>query len=90
MRALIGEYTDIWSRADVPPTLMPPVQRVLFLQAMDRVERANRPDLFSMSAGQVLGMMNEDTACKEIVYSMQKELAEAIESLGAATQHLMS
>jgi NAD(P)H-dependent flavin oxidoreductase YrpB (nitropropane dioxygenase family) len=57
---------------------------------MDRVERANRPDLFSTPAGQVVGMMNEDTTCKEILYRMQKEFAEATESLEAVTQHLGS
>jgi NAD(P)H-dependent flavin oxidoreductase YrpB (nitropropane dioxygenase family) len=90
VRALIGKYTEIWSRPDAPPALMPPLQRVLFLQAMDRVERANRPDLFSTPAGQVVGMMNEDTTCKEILYRMQKEFAEATESLEAVTQHLGS
>lgn len=88
VRALVGKFTKLWDRTDAPSALLPPLQRVLFLQAMERVERAQRADLFATPAGQVVGMMNEDTTCKDILYRMRKEYADASERIGTLTLEL--
>lgn len=88
VRALIGKYTDLWMRPDAPPTLGPPLQRVLFLKAMERIERAGRADLFSTPAGQVVGMMTEDTSCRSVLMKMRKEFADAAEHLNILIEKL--
>ena len=50
-----------------------------------RVVRAKRKDMYSFPAGQVVGMINEESSVRDVMYRMQMEYLDAIERLNALT-----
>lgn len=81
VRMLKSRLSEAWEEVDAPPYLDPPLQGVLFNEITARVVRAERADLYSFPAGQVVGAMKEETTVREVMYEMQTELADTLERL---------
>ena len=78
---LKSRLSEIWEAPDAPEYLDPPLQGVLFNEVTGRVIRAERSDLYSFPAGQVVGSMKQETSVRQVMLEMQTELADALERL---------
>ncbi|MBN9560787.1 MAG: nitronate monooxygenase [Alphaproteobacteria bacterium] len=87
-----SRYTDAWGSPDAPPTLGPPMQKVLYEAARSRIDRASRDDLYSWPVGQVVGLMRDETSVREVMLRLQTEYLETIDrmarTLASAEQRL--
>jgi NAD(P)H-dependent flavin oxidoreductase YrpB (nitropropane dioxygenase family) len=82
VRMLRSRLSEAWEQPGAPPYLDPPLQGILFNEMTARVIRAERADLYSFPAGQVVGTMTEETTVRQVMYDMQVELVETLERLG--------
>lgn len=83
VRMLKSKLSEAWEEPDAPPYLLPPLQGILYNEAHARVVRAQRADLFSFPAGQVVGTMNAENTVRDVMYQMQLEYLEAADRLAA-------
>ncbi len=81
VRMLRSKLSEAWEAPGAPDYLGPPLQGILFNEATARVIRAERADLYSFPAGQIVGAMNEETTVRQVMYDMQTELADTLERL---------
>lgn len=81
VRMLKSDLSEVWEAPGAPPYLDPPLQGVLFNEVTARVVRAERADLYSFPAGQVVGAMTEETTVRQVMYEMQTELADTLERM---------
>ena len=81
VRMLKSRLSEIWEAPGAPEYLDPPLQGVLFNEVTARVIRAERSDLYSFPAGQVVGSMKQETSVRQVMLEMQTELADTIQRL---------
>ena len=81
VRMLKSKLSEAWEQPGAPPYLPTPLQGILYNQAHARVVRAQRRDLYSFPAGQVVGSMTEETTVKDVMLRMQTEYIETMERL---------
>ena len=81
VRMLKSKLSEAWEQPGAPVYLDPPLQGVLFNEMTARVVRAERPDLYSFPAGQVVGTMTAETTVRQVMYDMQLELVETLDGL---------
>ena len=81
VRMIKSKLSEAWEQPGAPTYLPTPLQGILYNEAHARVVRAKRKDLYSFPAGQVVGMINEESTVREVMYQMQLEYLEAIERL---------
>ncbi len=79
-RAIRSKYTEAWDRPDAPkPLKQVPLQSILSGEPFRRVERARRKDWMTYAAGQIVGLVNEPTSVKNVIYDMVMEYAETVD-----------
>ncbi len=81
VRMLKSKLSEAWEQPGAPAYLPTPLQGILYNQFQARVVRAERADLYSFPAGQVVGSLHEETTVKEVMLRMQMEYLEAMERL---------
>lgn len=81
VRMLRSRLSEAWEEPGAPEYLDPPLQGILFNEMTARVVRAERADLYSFPAGQIIGAMNEETTVRQVMYDMQVELADTLERM---------
>lgn len=85
VRMIKSKLSEAWEQPGAPRYLPTPLQGILYNEMHARVVRARRKDLYSFPAGQVVGMINEETSVRDVMYRMQMEYLEAVERLNALT-----
>ena len=85
VRMIKSKLSEAWEQPGAPKYLPTPLQGILYNEMHARVVRAKRKDLYSFPAGQVVGMINEETSVRDVMYRMQVEYLEAVERLNALT-----
>ncbi|WP_418320862.1 nitronate monooxygenase [Piscinibacter sakaiensis] len=85
VRMLKSRLSEAWEQPGAPAYLPTPLQGILYNEAHARVVRAKRKDLYSFPAGQVVGMINEESSVRDVMYRMQLEYLEAVERLQTFT-----
>jgi NAD(P)H-dependent flavin oxidoreductase YrpB (nitropropane dioxygenase family) len=85
VRMIKSRLSEAWEQPGAPKYLPTPLQGILYNEMHARVVRAKRKDLYSFPAGQVVGMINEETSVRDVMYRMQMEYLEAVERLNALT-----
>ena len=85
VRMIKSKLSEAWEQPGAPKYLPTPLQGILYNEMHARVVRARRKDLYSFPAGQVVGMLHEETSVKDVMYRMQMEYLEAVERLNALT-----
>ena len=83
VRMIKSKLSEAWEQPGAPKYLPTPLQGILYNEMHARVVRARRKDLYSFPAGQVVGMINEETSVRDVMYRMQMEYLDAIERLNA-------
>jgi NAD(P)H-dependent flavin oxidoreductase YrpB (nitropropane dioxygenase family) len=81
VRMIRSRLSEAWEQPGAPKYLPTPLQGILYNEAHARVVRARRRDLYSFPAGQVVGMLNEETTVRDLMVRMQMEYLEAVERL---------
>jgi len=81
VRMIKSRMSEAWEQPGAPPYLPTPLQGILYNEAHARIVRARRKDLYSFPAGQVVGMLREETSVRDVMYRMQMEYLDAVERL---------
>ena len=76
-----SKLSEAWEQAGAPQYLPTPLQGILYNEAHARVVRAKRSDLYSFPAGQVVGMLHEETSVRDVMYQMQLQYLETMDRL---------
>ncbi|MEH6588341.1 MAG: nitronate monooxygenase family protein [Halioglobus sp.] len=86
-RMLKNEWTEAWEREDTPDPLPMPLQGYLTFDAVRRTHRyAGSGECQKIAfnpVGQVVGQMNEEESCRDIMYQLLNEYAESLDHLNA-------
>ena len=86
-RMLKNEWTEAWEREDTPDPLPMPLQGYLTFDAVRRTHRyAGSGDCQKIAfnpVGQVVGQMNEETSCRDIMYDLLTEYADALDQVNS-------
>jgi NAD(P)H-dependent flavin oxidoreductase YrpB (nitropropane dioxygenase family) len=88
-RQLRSPWTDAWQEKDAPDPLPMPLQGLISgpaLQRIDKLAEAGDPNakrLATYWVGQGVGLMNNPTSARNVVYEFMQEFAESCERLGA-------
>ena len=81
VRMIKSRLSEAWEQPGAPAYLPTPLQGILYNEAHARVVRARRKDLYSFPVGQVVGMINEESSVRDVMYRMQLEYLETLERL---------
>ena len=90
-RQLKSAWTDAWEAEDAPKALPMPLQISVSEIAMDKVAKLaesgheGAKKLTSYWVGQGVGMMNEITSSRQVMYDFMEDFIEASERLGGFT-----
>lgn len=82
-RCLKSDFTRAWERLDTPDPLPPPMQNYLMQEAFERMDRypEKSADLMWIPVGQVVGQLNDEVSCRDIVSDMVNEFIETNERM---------
>jgi len=90
-RYLKSTWIDEWHGRDAPPMLATPLQSIATGRYVERIDRAAmlpnaRPDagaglLATKPAGQIIGMIDQVSTCRNVVLRMMVECADALADL---------
>ena len=81
VRMLKSKLSEAWEQPGAPAYLPTPLQGILYNEAHARVVRAKRKDLYSFPAGQVVGMLTEETTVRDVMVQLQTEYLDTMERL---------
>jgi len=88
-RMLKNEWTEAWDRADTPDPLPMPLQGYLTFDAVRRTHKyAGSGECQKIAfnpVGQVVGQMNSVEACRDIMFRLLTEYADALDHIQAIT-----
>lgn len=88
-RMLKNEWTEAWERADTPDPLPMPLQGYLTFDAVRRTHLyAGSGECQKVAfnpVGQVVGQINESESCRDIMYRLLNEYADALEHVQSIT-----
>jgi len=88
-RMLRSAWTDEWERPEAPATVGMPLQGVLVAEAQARIRRAaHRPgsgaeELVNYFVGQVVGQLDRERSCRQVVLDMVTGYLEVAEGFAA-------
>ena len=85
VRMLKSKLSEAWEQPGAPAYLPTPLQGILYNEAHARVVRAKRKDLYSFPAGQVVGMLTEETSVRDVMVQLQTEYLDTMERLRKLT-----
>lgn len=86
-RQLQSAWTDAWYAPGSPDPLPMPLQGVLSRPPMDKIDRLaaaghdGAKELATYYVGQAVGLMNQETSSREVVYEFKRDFIEAVERL---------
>ena len=89
-RQLKSAWTDAWTAAEAPDPLPMPLQGVLAGAAFRKINKLAQSDhpgarqLANYYVGQGVGLMNETTSARSVVYNFMQDFADAAERLADA------
>lgn len=82
-RAARSKYTEAWAAPEAPKPLKVPYQSILSGEPFRRAERARRQDWMTYPVGQIVGLINEPTTVKDVMYGILNEYIETMERMQA-------
>ncbi len=81
VRMIKSTLSEAWEQPGAPKYLPTPLQGILYNEAHARVVRAKRKDLYSFPAGQVVGMLTQETSVRDVMVELQTEYLDTMERL---------
>lgn len=80
-RMLKSKWTDEWESEECPGFLPMPLQGMLVQDANLRIARAEHPELAFYPTGQIVGTMNQENSCRDIMYELMSGFADTVDGL---------
>ena len=84
-RVLRNAWTEAWDQAQSPDPLPMPLQFLVAADARRRTERyagvGNAQAVAMNPAGQVIGQINETESCRDVIFRLLSEYADALEQV---------
>jgi NAD(P)H-dependent flavin oxidoreductase YrpB (nitropropane dioxygenase family) len=80
-RLLRNRWTAAWEQEGAPEPLRMPLQNLLVAQAHQRLMQSGQPDVVPMPAGQIVGRITEIRPVADVVATLVRETAEALDRL---------
>ena len=81
VRMIKSALSEAWEQPGAPKYLPTPLQGILYNETHARVVRAKRKDFYSFPAGQVVGMLTEETSVRDVMVQLQTEYLDTMERL---------
>ena len=81
VRMIKSALSEAWEQPGAPKYLPTPLQGILYNETHARVVRAKRKDFYSFPAGQVVGMLTEETSVREVMVQLQTEYLDTMDRL---------
>jgi NAD(P)H-dependent flavin oxidoreductase YrpB (nitropropane dioxygenase family) len=86
-RFLRNDWTDAWGREDTPDPLGMPLQGLVTLDAIRRTKRyagvADTQKVAFNPVGQVVGQIDAERSCRDVIFDLVSEYVDTIERLNA-------
>ena len=82
-RRLRSKWVEAWNDPANPDPLPMPLQTMLVNEARVRIARYEPPELLTYPAGQVVGMIEERTTVRQVMFDLLLEYGETMERLQA-------
>lgn len=86
VRMIRSKLSEAWEKPGAPKHLPPPLQNTLYYLSKARIQRANRADLLSIPAGQVVGLLKQESSVRDVFNSLLTEYADTVDKL----QHIFT
>jgi NAD(P)H-dependent flavin oxidoreductase YrpB (nitropropane dioxygenase family) len=84
-RFLRNDWTDAWAQPDTPDPLGMPLQGLVTLDALRRTKRyagvADAQQVAFNPVGQVVGEINSERSCRDVIYDLVTEYVDTVERL---------
>ncbi len=77
VRMLKSLLTEAWEEAGAPDFLPMPLQTAVMAESRLRAERARAPAFLTYPVGQIVGVMDHETSCRQIIQDLLSEFADA-------------
>ena len=81
VRMIKSALSEAWEQPGAPKYLPTPLQGILYNETHARVVRAKRKDFYSFPAGQVVGMLTEETSVRDVMVQLQTEYLDTLDRL---------
>jgi hypothetical protein len=75
-----------WESPDAPKALPMPLQSMLTNEALERIAKYKPDALLTYPAGQIVGILHEETTVRQVVYDMLAEFSDTLERLNDAVE----
>jgi len=85
VRMLRSQLTDAWDQPDAPPFLQMPLQTAVMVESRLRVERARDKRFVTYPVGQIVGSMQQEASCRQVVQELLEEYVSALSRLNDIT-----
>ena len=91
-RQLRSAWTDAWHQPDSPDPLPMPLQSLVSEPALGRIEQLAEKghqqarQLATYFVGQGVGLMNQPTSARQVVYDFMTDFSNAVDRLGATVE----
>jgi len=85
VRMLRSQLTDAWDQPDAPPFLPMPFQTAVMVESRLRVERARDKRFLTHPVGQIVGDMQHEATCRQVIHELLDEYVQAIGRLNDIT-----
>jgi NAD(P)H-dependent flavin oxidoreductase YrpB (nitropropane dioxygenase family) len=87
-RMLRNDWTEAWESSETPDPLGMPLQGMVTANAMSRVHRYGEQaqSVAFNPVGQVVGMLNEEQSCRDVIQTMVEEYVDACERLNTINE----
>jgi NAD(P)H-dependent flavin oxidoreductase YrpB (nitropropane dioxygenase family) len=86
-RFLRNDWSDAWARDDTPDPLGMPLQGLVTLDAIRRTKRyagvADTQKVAFNPVGQVVGQINAERSCRDVIFDLVSEYVDTLERLNA-------
>jgi NAD(P)H-dependent flavin oxidoreductase YrpB (nitropropane dioxygenase family) len=81
VRMLRSRLTEAWEEPDAPAVLPMPLQTAVMAESRLRMTRARNKEFLTYPIGQIVGDMEHETTCRQVIQEMLGEFVDASERL---------
>ena len=80
---LRSELTEAWEKPDAPDFLQMPLQNAVMVESRLRMTRGRSKDFLTYPVGQIVGDMEHETTCRQVIQEMLTEFVDAGDRLNS-------
>ena len=81
VRMIVSEFTHVWESDEAPKPLPFPLQIILTRDVVERVEKNNIEEMVTYPAGQVIGLLKQETSVRQVMQEMLEDYLRCCERI---------